>query len=189
MTLSDENKKFLLALARSTIQDCLDGNKGKSLTSVPVDLEEMRGAFVTLKINDELRGCVGHIQPIMPLYMDVAENVINAAFNDARFCPLSGFELGSVVIEISVLSVPKIVSVSSSKDYFSKIEIGKHGIIIERNGCSAVFLPQVPVEQGWDVKEYLSQLCYKAGLSVNAWMESDAKIYSFEAEVFGEDNI
>ena len=196
--LSEKDRKLLLKLARESIinhfDGSFDGRTEDELSDEEYDispvLKEFRGAFVTLKIgggNDnhgDLRGCIGHIIPVMPLYRDVMVNAVNSAFHDTRFDSLGEDELGSVVIEISVLSAPKILSVKSFEDYLSKIRIGDDGVIIEMDGCSAVFLPQVPVEQGWDVREYLSELCHKAGPPLDAWMKSDAKVYTFQAEVF-----
>ena len=95
--------------------------------------------------------------------------------------------MDSLVIEISVLTVPKIMSVESSEEYLSKIKIGRDGVIIDMDGLSAVFLPQVPVEFRWDVREYLRELCNKASLPEDAWKNPKAKIYMFQADVFSED--
>ena len=150
MDLSEEDKKLLLKLARESILNHFDGRKENDGYDLSPILKEFRGTFVTLKIDGDLRGCIGHIVPVMPLYRDVMENAVNSAFHDSRFYPLRRDELDFVVIEISVLSTPEILSVNSFEDYLSKIKIGEDGVIIEMDGCSAVFLPQVPVEQGWD---------------------------------------
>jgi len=180
--LNDEEKKILLKLARESIKYYFEHNelmtvKEQEIKLTPA-LKEIRGAFVTLKINNNLRGCIGHIQGIQELYKDVIENAVNAAFNDPRFLPLSREELPKVEIEISALTPPtKIKSLD-------EIIIGKHGLIIKKGFNSGVFLPQVPVEQGWNKTQYLENLCYKAGLSKDDYKQAD--LYIFTAEVFSE---
>jgi len=139
----------------------------------------VRGAFVTLKKRGELRGCVGYIEPELPLFKTVIQASILAATKDDRFLPVEVAELERLKIEISVLTLPRPI-----KD-INEIEIGRHGIIIQgiRKG---VFLPQVPTEFGWDRETYLSQCClHKAYLPPDAWKKG-ANIEVFEAQVFSE---
>lgn len=181
--LANDEKKLLLKLARESIQyyfahDSLMPVDEKQ-NPINKNLKELRGAFVTLKINKELRGCIGHIEPVQELYKDVIENAVNAAFNDHRFNPLTQEEYRHVEIEISALTpIKKINSID-------EIQVGKHGVILRKGFYSGVFLPQVPVEQGWNKTEYLENLCSKAGLNdKNAY--KDANLYIFSAEVFSE---
>jgi AmmeMemoRadiSam system protein B/AmmeMemoRadiSam system protein A len=181
--LSAEDKKQLLSLARQAIRYALDHEKVPG----PADLdfaasESMkppRGAFVTLKKNGQLRGCIGDIFPQRPLYKSVIGNAIYAAFADRRFRQLQKEEYDQIKIEISALTTPK--SVASYRD----IRIGIDGMVLKKDGRSAVFLPQVAPEQGWDLETTLENLSLKAGLPPDAWKEG-ASFLVFQAEVFGE---
>jgi AmmeMemoRadiSam system protein A len=146
---------------------------------VPPELAVPRAAFVTLKKGGRLRGCIGDIFPVRPLYVSVIENAVNAAFNDRRFSPLSRTELDSIAIEISALTHPEPV------DSADRIRLGTDGVILRKDGRSAVFLPQVAFEQNWDLERTLTQLSLKAGLAADAWKQ-DAGFTVFQAEVFGE---
>ena len=138
-----------------------------------------RAAFVTLKKNSNLRGCIGDIFPQRPLYRSVMLNAINACFNDRRFLPVTEDESKDITIEISALTVPKPVA---SAD---EIRIGTDGVVLSKEGHSAVFLPQVAPEQGWDIEQTLTQLSLKARLPADAWKEG-ASFLVFQADVFGE---
>jgi AmmeMemoRadiSam system protein A len=134
---------------------------------------------VTLKENGELRGCIGEIFPSQPLYKSVIVHAIAAAFRDPRFEAVAKDEVGKLTIEISALTPPKEVS------SYREIKIGTDGMVIKKAMRSAVFLPQVATEQGWNLEQTLSALSRKAGLPADAWMEG-AKYLTFQAEVFGE---
>jgi AmmeMemoRadiSam system protein A len=139
-----------------------------------------RAAFVTLKENGQLRGCIGDIFPQRPLYKSVIGNAINAAFADPRFAPVRKDELARIRVEISALTPPS--PVASWRD----IRIGTDGMVMNKGGRSAVFLPQVAPEQGWDLETTLANLSMKAGLPADAWKEG-ATFQVFQAEVFGEE--
>lgn len=179
----DENqKKTLLKIARDSIREYL---KNKKLITPKVDdpaLKEKRGVFVTLKVGGELRGCIGYPLPYKPLYSAVAELAIESATSDPRFSPVQIDELEKIEIEISVLTIPKPVS------SYEEIEIGKHGIIVSKGPFRGLLLPQVPVEYEWDLQEYLSHGCMKAGLPADEWKKG-VDIEVFEAEVFSEREI
>lgn len=136
-----------------------------------------RGAFVTLTAGGRLRGCIGYIEGHKPLVEAVVDNGRSAAVGDPRFAPVSARELDSLEVEVSVLT--PLAPVGSPED----IEIGRHGVVLAAQGRRAVFLPQVAVEQGWDLETTLGHLAVKAGLAPNAWQE-DAQLLVFEAEVF-----
>jgi MEMO1 family protein len=180
--LTDDEKKYLLKLARESIQFYFTNNSLMSIdekqTPLSKNLKETRGVFVTLKIKGQLRGCIGHIEPVQELYKDVIENAVNAAFKDPRFSPLTQEEFKKVDLEISALTPFRKVN------SLDEIKIGKHGLIIRKGFYSGVFLPQVPVEQGWNLQEYLENLCYKAGLNKDDY--KDANLFMFSAEVFSE---
>jgi len=181
--LTKEEKKSLLKLARESIKYYFEN---KSLLSVDENkisltenLKRIQGAFVTIKINGNLRGCIGHIEPVQELYKDVIENAVNAAFKDPRFSPLTEEEFKKITIEISALS--PITKVNN----LDEIKVGKHGLIIRKGFYSGVLLPQVPIENGWNKIQFLENLCYKAGLKKDDYKE--ANLYKFSAEVFSEE--
>jgi len=182
-SLSEAEKETLLRLARDTVTEYVRNRKrpdpGASYT-ITDRLQEPRGAFVTLKKGGQLRGCIGYIQPIEPLYKTVQENAVNAATRDSRFNAVNQKELADIEIEISALTVPERV------DSADDIVVGTHGIILEKEGRRAVFLPQVAPEQGWDLEETLSHLSRKAGLSKDAWKDPRTTFSVFTAEVFEE---
>jgi AmmeMemoRadiSam system protein A len=142
-------------------------------------LKEKRGAFVTLKVNDQLRGCIGYPLPYRPLWETIIDVAISAATQDFRFEPITLEELPGTKIEISVLSLPK-----SIKDV-KEIEVGKHGIVISKGPCKGLLLPQVPLEWNWDLETYLCHGCLKAGLDEDEWKRG-VNIEIFTAQVFSE---
>ncbi|RTZ91734.1 MAG: AMMECR1 domain-containing protein, partial [Deltaproteobacteria bacterium] len=140
--------------------------------------EEYRGAFVTLTKNGNLRGCIGLIQPVKPLAESVQEMAIAAAFQDPRFPPLTKGEWPEIDIEISALTPFRKI------EDLSEIQVGTHGIYIQKGPYSGLLLPQVATEYGWDREEFLQQTCIKAGLHPMAYKDPDAKIYIFSADIF-----
>ncbi len=142
-------------------------------------LKEKRGAFVTLKVNNQLRGCIGYPLPCKPLWETISDVAISAATQDFRFESITLEELPDTKIEISVLSLPKPI-----KDA-KEIEVGKHGIIISKGPCKGLLLPQVPLEWNWDLETFLSHGCLKAGLDEDEWKKG-VNIEIFSAQVFSE---
>jgi AmmeMemoRadiSam system protein B/AmmeMemoRadiSam system protein A len=182
--LTAEDKKQLLLLARQTIRYALDHQKIPSVADLDFTASESmkppRAAFVTLKKNGQLRGCIGDIFPQRPLYKSVLGNAIYAAFGDRRFRQLQKEEYDQIKVEISALTVPAPVASPH------EIRIGTDGMVLNKDGRSAVFLPQVAPEQGWDLETTLQNLSLKAGLPPDAWKEG-ASFLVFQAEVFGEE--
>ena len=176
--LSASDKLALLRLARNRIAARLGVEPLADIQPTPA-MKAVMGAFVTLHKHGELRGCIGEIIPRRPLVEAVAEQAVNAAFHDPRFPPLQTGELDEIDIEISALTPPHPV------DSYNDIVIGRHGIVLEKNGRSAVFLPQVAPEQGWSLEETLAYLALKAGLRPDDW-RSGCRFEVFEAIVFGE---
>ena len=152
-------------------------------------LGEKRGVFVTLESypSHDLRGCIGYPLPIKELSLSVAENALNAAFEDPRFPPLSKPELEKTTIEVSVLTVPEEVSVKTPDEYPRKIKVGRDGLIIEYGYASGLLLPQVPIEWNWNEAEFLGHLCEKAVLPRSMWKSPSVKISRFQALIFSED--
>jgi len=177
--LDKTQQRFLLRLARQAIERKLaTGETIKARTKDPL-LIEKRGAFVTLKAGERLRGCIGYPLPCESLAKTVIDSAILAATQDFRFEPVTPDELADIRIEISVLSLPR-----PALDYH-EVEVGKHGIIISKGRNKGLLLPQVPVEYNWDRETYLRHGCLKAGLDEDAW-EKGANIEVFSAQVFSE---
>jgi uncharacterized protein len=185
--LSEEDGKFLIKLARKAIVKYL---KEKKVIEVPKDadpkLMEDMGVFVTLNIGKELRGCIGYPEPVMPLLNAVIDAAISAAIRDPRFNPLSQAELDRIHVEVSVLTKPALIKVDKPVDYINNVEIGQDGLIIESGPYRGLLLPQVATDWGWDIEEFLSNTCMKAGLADDCWLSSDVKIYKFASQIFGE---
>jgi len=179
--LTDQQKKLLLKIARETLENYLSGKKLPELKIDDPVLMEKRGVFVTLHKKENLRGCIGYIEPIKPLYLAVREMAIHSATQDPRFEPVRYEELKDIEIEISVLTVPQKVK---SAD---EIVLGRDGVIVKRGFNQGVFLPQVAEETGWTKEEFLSYLCsHKAGLPPDAWKDPKTELYTFQADVFSE---
>lgn len=178
---SDFMKEFSLKLARSAIENFVKSNYQISIPKeYPKELDQKKGVFVTIYKNNGLRGCVGFPYPTKPMIQGIIQASIEAC-KDFRFPLLKPEELNEITIEISILTEPELIKVKDPKEYFEKIQIGKHGLIIKKGMYSGLLLPKVPVEQGWDVKDYLENLCLKAGLLADAWVDSE--IYKFQAEI------
>jgi hypothetical protein len=151
-------------------------------------LEEERGVFVTLRNypKDELRGCIGYTEGIMPLKRAIPEISLASAFHDPRFSPIRKSELDSLIVEISILTPPELIQVDDPRDYPKKVKIGEDGLIVGKDFRKGLLLPQVPVERKWKAKEFLSHTCMKAGLTPDCWLDKNVKIYKFSAEIFAE---
>ena len=177
--LSTEERDRLLSIARESIAQYLTAGTLPEPRVGKPDLLRKSGAFVTLEIEGELRGCIGQIQARDPLYSTVQQSAVSAATQDPRFSPLSEDELGRVTIEISVLSPLKRVT------DVEEIEVGTHGLLISAERGQGLLLPQVAAEEGWSRDEFLQAVCRKAGLPQGAWRDG-AALYTFTAIVFGE---
>ncbi len=176
-SLSSDEKKDLLHLAQSALEEFILDKKILNYQIQNANLQEKRGAFVTLKKKGRLRGCIGFIEPVLPLYQTVIQATIYAACKDQRFPPLTAEELKDIEIEISVLTPLKKIS----NPYL--VQVGKHGLFISKKNRSGLLLPQVPVENKWSKETFLQQTCLKAGLPRDAWKHG-ADLYIFEAIVF-----
>ena len=177
--LTDEEKTTLFAIAKDTLAWCVGNKKGpfpiESYTITP-KLKVNTATFVTLKIQGELRGCIGSLAPVEPLYLSVHRNAVNAAMHDYRFSPVRSAELPNITVDVSILSPIRDIP---NLDAF---KLGQHGIILNKGMARAVFLPEVATEQGWTKEETLSYLSQKAGLSADAWREG-AHFQVFESVV------
>jgi len=174
---SPEERTLLLRLAHESILSALEE------WSIPLDpptphLAEPRGAFTSLYLHGDLRGCVGYVLPISSVYQAVVDTARAAAFEDTRFYPVTLEEARDLEIELSILSPPHPILAE-------EVEVGRHGLLIGMAGRRGLLLPQVPVEHHWDRITFLEQTCRKAGLPLDAWQQG-ASIEAFTAEVFGE---
>ena len=178
-SLTGADKTALLRLARKTMQRYLTSQTVPLPRGFSSAANNKQGAFVTLNKHGELRGCIGHMAEDTPLYQVVGEMALAAAFNDRRFSPVEVEELDDIEIEISVLTPYE--KINKPDDFI----VGRDGIVIRKSGRSAVYLPQVAPEQGWNREETLDHLCLKAGLPRGSWREG-AELFTFQADVFHE---
>lgn len=170
-------QKFKLKeLAHNTIAAELGIEESKDWKFEEPEFNEKRGVFVTLEIDGALRGCIGNIEPVYPLWQAVKRNALEAAFGDPRFSPLTVDEFEKIDIEISVLTLPK-------KSDVDRIRPGTDGVVIQQGPYKATYLPQV-WEDISNKEEFLSSLCLKAGLDSEAWKDEETKIYTYQVEKF-----
>lgn len=180
VTLTEEERGTLLALARSAIADRLKPPHDRPEVAHSAGLSIQSGAFVTLNKRGRLRGCIGRFTADTPITQTVEDMALAAAFEDPRFPPLQPDELKDVDLEISVLTPMRRIT------QVGDIEVGKHGIYMIRGFQRGVLLPQVATEQGWDRTTFLNHTCLKAGMESNCWRNPETEIYVFSAEIFGE---
>ena len=186
--LSDSDGTILVKTARRVVTEFLSNGNRMKLES---DLEEKfsfnSGVFVTLNNPDGLRGCIGFPMPEKKLSHAVVEGAIAAATEDPRFPSVKINELNDIVFEVTVLTPPVEIDVSDPTEYLEKIKVGRDGLIIRHSFSSGLLLPQVPVEYGWDVEEFLQHTCEKAGLTKDTWKNENVKIEKFEGIIFKEE--
>ena len=181
--LSNVQGELLVRLARTAVERYVR----ESVIVKPEKGESsMSGVFVTLNYlkgkEEHLRGCIGFALPLKQLHQSVIDAAIAAATEDPRFAPVNFEELSKIIFEVSVLTEPEELK----PDYKNKIKVGRDGLLLRWEHGSGLLLPQVPVELGWDVDEYLANICYKAGAPIDVWQHISSKLYSFRAIVFKE---
>lgn len=184
--LSDEEGQRAVRYARQVIERHVRGEEVPEMDAAE-PFTSRAGAFVTLNRHPsgELRGCIGIPEPSMQLAAALQEAATSAT-RDPRFSPLQPDELDTVTVEVTVMTPPEKIEVDDPESYPASIEVGRDGLIAERRGRRGLLLPQVPVQQGWDARTFVSQTCWKAGLSPDAWLDSDTTLYCFQGEVFRE---
>lgn len=181
--LNAREKAVLLAIARTAIDSWVCSQQPYIEPREEKALNRRNGCFVTIKEQGRLRGCIGNFSSELPLFREVSEMAVASATKDPRFYPLKEEDLGEISLEISVLSpLHKIEDIG-------EIEVGRHGIYLEKGYYRGVLLPQVATEHGWDRETFLNQTCVKAGLPTEAWRAEDTEIYIFSAQVFGEQDL
>ncbi len=180
-SLTDQEKKELLALARKSVEYAVGRDElYEPPASTSAILNQERGAFVTLTINGDLRGCIGYTSAIKPLYMTVRDTATHAALHDPRFVPVTAAELPTLDYEVSVLSpMRRVLDVQ-------QIKVGENGLLMKNGDNEGLLLPQVPVEEKWDRQTFLEQTCRKAQMGPSCWKDEGTDIFSFTAVVFNE---
>jgi uncharacterized protein (TIGR00296 family) len=184
LTISEGKKAVYFA--RNVIEQYVKNKKNFDINLSGLFLEN-QGAFVTIHSypNHDLRGCIGIIQPVMTLKEAIIEGA-KSATRDPRFSPIKEGELDKIVIEVTILTKPVLICVSEPMDYLKEIEIGRDGLIVENGFYKGLLLPQVPVEQNWDIEDFLCNTCIKAGIMPDAWFDKKTKIFKFSGQVFTE---
>lgn len=172
-----EERQLLLHVAHESIEASLEG-KQISVDAPTPHLAQHRGAFTSLYLQSQLRGCVGYVFPIASVYRTVMETARAAAFDDRRFSPLQAREAPHLRISLSILSPLLLIRAED-------VVVGRHGLLVTLGAHRGLLLPQVPIEHHWDLRTFLEQTCHKAGLPGDAW-RTGAQLEAFTAEVFGE---
>lgn len=178
--LTEAQRQALVETARAAVGRVVAGADPKAVRTA-LELPAASGVFVTLKERGQLRGCLGTLQATRDLAGTVARCAADAATSDPRFSPVSPAELPGLSVEVSVLGPLEPIDPASP----DAIVIGRHGLVAEQGARRGLLLPQVATEWGWTVEQFLRQTCRKAGLPDDAWQHG-ARIFRFEAEVFGE---
>lgn len=185
--LSPSERALLLDLARRSLRAAAEGGPAPgepaNLTSA---LREDRGCFVTLTRRGELRGCIGHIRPVEPLWKAVVDNARSAALEDLRFRPVKGAEAELLKIEVSVLTVPRPLVFASAADLAARLRPGVDGVVLKRGTRQATFLPQVWKELPRR-EAFLSELSLKAGGSAGMWREAGVEVWTYQVQAFQEE--
>ncbi len=190
-TYSDDDGKFLVGLARRTVNDFVaKGEKPEVPGDTPKHLQEKSGVFVTLNARRGdrvmLRGCIGRPYPSDPLVQATIDSAVDSAVNDPRFPPVSKNELDSVLVDLSVLTPPVKIEYSSPEELLQKVKVGRDGLIAIRGMWRGLLLPQVPVDWEWNELEFLEHTCEKAGFNRDLWKDPKTEFMAFQAEIFGE---
>lgn len=185
--LSREQGSLLLSLVRQTIGQRLGACPAKSIagSNDPV-FQQSRATFVTLKTGGKLRGCIGNLEPSGSLIESVKRNGLSAAFDDHRFPPLKGEELGEVEVEVSILSPAERLDYRDGAELVDKLRAGIDGVILQLGNARATFLPQV-WEQLPEPADFLNHLCQKAGLEPSLWRNGHPDIFLYQVQSFKEE--
>jgi uncharacterized protein (TIGR00296 family) len=183
--LSKSEGKLLVKFARDSIESYFQSKKPDF--NIVDKFSTKQGVFVTLHKNGELRGCIGYPEPVLPLNKAIYQAALAAAFQDPRFPPVRESEMKEIILEISVLTVPELICVDDTLNYPSHVDIGKDGLIIRKDFCSGLLLPQVFTEYNASQVQALEMLCQKACLAIDSWKKKDCKLFKFQAQIFSEE--
>lgn len=176
----ESGDEMLLFIARCSVMTMVRDHKTYE-PPIPKEFPELlkeSGVFVTLEKHGDLRGCIGYVFPVKPLYLGVRDNAISAAVRDPRFPPVTETELPELDVEISIMT-------PLEETDWHDIQVGRDGLYIEGHGRAGLLLPQVATDQGWDETTFLTHVCYKAGLPPDAYKDPEVKLFRFQARVFG----
>jgi uncharacterized protein len=156
--------------------------------ALPPAFDQARGVFTTLKQSPSglLRGCIGYTLPVYPLRIGIPRTAASAALEDPRFPPVTMEEVGRLIVEVSLLTVPEPLPAGRPRDRISEVRVGRDGLIVRWRQAEGLLLPQVAVEQQWDAEEFLAETCGKAGLPFDAWLHPETEVLRFGSDVFGE---
>ena len=179
--------KKLIKLAKDAISAYFEGKRLEVPEDLQKEFRDKTGVFVSLYVKNELAGCIGFPEPIFPLWLAVRKAAIGAAFGDPRFPPLVKAQMRDLRVEISILTKPEVIEVKDPREYLKKIKIGKDGLMVKDEFGSGLLLPQVPVEWGWGVEEFLNQTCMKAGLDPDCWRNTKRNVFKFQGKIFTEE--
>ncbi|MFQ3295050.1 MAG: AmmeMemoRadiSam system protein A [Halobacteriales archaeon] len=187
ISLEFEAGKQLVRTARRSVDGAvIDDAEPSAPTDHPPSLGDQRGAFVTLRKEGDLRGCIGEPSPTQPLIESVVSAAVGAATRDPRFPPVRESELDSITVEVSALTSPVSIVAEDPAEIVDRVNVGHDGLIIDGDGRSGLLLPQVPVEQGWAAEQFLAETCRKAGLLADYWRTDDVTIKRFSVDRFEE---
>lgn len=183
----EEGKKLVL-LARKNIENYLKDRKNIEIQEIPESFRINSGIFVTLHTYplNNLRGCIGYPEPVMPLIDALLDASVSSAVRDPRFPRVRYEDMKNIVIEITVLTPPELIKVENPEHYPSKIKVGDDGLIVEQGYRKGLLLPQVAIEENWDEEEFLCHTCMKAGLPLDCWMNKNTQIFKFKGQIFSE---
>ena len=185
--ISEKEGHILVKTARRIVTEYLKtGSKIELEKEFQQDFSFKSGVFVTLNNPLGLRGCIGNPLPDKKLFNALEDSVIAAATEDPRFPPVKFEEIDSITLEVTILTPPTKIEVSEPLEYLSKIKVGQDGLIVKYGYNSGLLLPQVPIEYGWNEREFLEHTCEKAGLPKDYWKEVEIEIQKFEGIVFRE---
>jgi hypothetical protein len=179
--------KKLVKFARDSISAYFDNKIVEPPEDIKEEFKEKKGVFVSVYVKGDLAGCIGFPEPIFELWLAVRKAAVSAAFKDPRFPPLMKNQFKDLRIELTVLTKPEVIEVKDPKQYLRKIKIGKDGLMVKDEFGSGLLLPQVAVEWGWNVEEFLNQTCVKAGLDPDCWRNTKRNVFKFQGQLFTEE--
>jgi len=182
--LSESEGKLSLFHARNVLNEHVAQIPYTEPQFPPV-FSKKRGVFVTLTKHGELRGCIGFPHAVLPLRDAIREAACSAATGDPRFPPVISHELPDILVEVTILTEPELLAAHPA-DRPASIIVGRHGLIVRGYGRSGLLLPQVPLEWGWNVTDFLDHTCMKAGLPKGCWKDPAVQIFTFEGQIFSE---
>lgn len=180
-----QDGRVAVRLAREALTSYVEERKTIDTKGLPPVFDELRGVFVTLHLEGQLRGCIGYPYPVMPLGKAIVDSAINACSRDPRFACVLPSELKRIEVEVTILTKPETYDVPKKK-LPELVRVGKDGLIVTKGPHSGLLLPQVAPEWGFDSLEFLGQTCVKAGLPPDAWLDEDTEVQHFEAQIFAE---